>query len=94
MGCALRLNINSPEFRRYHHTDRTFVKVFVPRQCQADLCHCWAYRRLSSFLVQNLPLSLIGCICSNLDGLVRMRRIVGAHAQDCGATCLQDKIFG
>ena len=24
MGCALRLNINYPEFRRYHHNKKSF----------------------------------------------------------------------
>ena len=37
MGCALRLNINYPEFGRYHHTcscQSTFINRFL---CQRSL---------------------------------------------------------
>ena len=37
MGCALRLNINYPEFRRYHHTNFRYLallKVILPGNSQ------------------------------------------------------------
>ena len=32
MGCTLRLNINYPEFRRYHHNTGNAVNRVVPKQ--------------------------------------------------------------